>query len=116
MKKVLFMLLAMFLMASCTSMLPKQFTALADKVEKNGASFSKEQWDKASEKFDDLVEQYNQNIDKFNAEQKKEINSAIGRFQAAVLKAGLGEVGKSIDEFVEGAKGFLEGLGGDKEE
>lgn len=115
MKKVLFMLLAMVLMASCTSMLPKQFTSLADKVEKNGASFSEAQWEKVSDQFDNLMEKYNANIDKFNADQKKEINSAIGRFQAAQLKAGLGEVGNAIEGLVEGAKGFLEGLGGDGE-
>lgn len=107
------MLLAMVLTVSCTSMLPKQFTSLADKVEKNGASFSEKQWEQANAQFDKLMEQYNANADKFNADQKKEINSAIGRFQAAVLKAGLGEVGSAIEGLVEGAKGFLEGLGGD---
>ena len=103
-------------MVSCTSALPKQFTALADKVEKNGESFSKEQWNKVSAQFDKLMEQFNQNQDKFNAEQKKEINSAIGRYQAAVLKAGIGEVGKAIEGAIEGAKGFLESLGGEKTE
>lgn len=106
----------MALMVSCTSTLPKQFTRLADKVEKQGANFSAEQWDKANAEFDKLMEQYNQNIDKFSADQKKEINAAIGKFQAAVLKAGLGEVGNAIEGLVEGAKGFLEGLGGDKSE
>lgn len=111
MKKILFLLCALVLMASCTSNLPKQFTALADKVEKKGADFSEEQWNNVTAQFDKLVEQYNQNIDKFNADQKKEINSAIGRFQAASLKAGLGKVGDAIDGAVEEAKGFLEGLG-----
>ena len=106
----------MALMVSCTSTLPKQFTRLADKVEKQGANVSTEQWDKANAEFDKLMEQYNQNIDKFSADQKKEINAAIGKFQAAVLKAGLGEVGNAIEGLVEGAKGFLEGLGGDKSE
>jgi len=116
MKKILFILCAMVLMASCTSLLPQQFARLADKVEKNGANFSEYQWDEVTAKFDKLMEQYNANADKFNAEQKEKINSAIGRFQAAVLKAGLGQIGNAIDGAIEGAKGFLEGLGGDKEE
>ncbi len=116
MKKILFILCAVVLMASCTNMLPQQFASLADKVEKNGANFSEEQWNKVTDQFDKLLEQYNANADKFNAEQKEKINSSIGRFQAAVLKAGLGQLGSAIDGAIEGAKGFLEGLSGDKEE
>ena len=115
MKKVLFILFSLILVASCTSNLPKQFTALADKVEKNGEKFSAEQWEKANAQFDKLVEQFNQNVDKFNADQKKEVNSAIGRFQAAQLKAGLSEAGHAIEDAIEEAKGFFEGLGAGEE-
>lgn len=113
MKRILFLMLSMALMVSCASSLPQQFTKLADKVEKNGASFSAEQWDKASAEFDKLMEKYNQDADKYNAEQKKEINSAVGRFQAAVFKAGVKDVGNAVEELVDGAKGFIEGLGGE---
>lgn len=112
MKKILFLLAALLVMASCTSTLPKQFTALADKVEKHGDSFSDEQWNNANDQYEKLVEQFNENADKFNAEQKKEITSAIGRYQAAALKAGLKGAAGAVEELVEGAKGFLEGLGG----
>ena len=116
MKKILLLLAALVVMASCTSTLPKQFTALADKVEKNGDSFSEAQWENANDQYEKLVEQFNENADKFNAEQKKEINAAIGRYQAAALKAGLKEAAGAVEELVEGTKGFLEGLGGDKDE
>ena len=116
MKKILLLLAALVVMASCTSTLPKQFTALADKVAKNGDSFSEAQWENANDQYEKLVEQFNENADKFNAEQKKEINAAIGRYQAAALKAGLKEAAGAVEELVEGAKGFLEGLGGDKDE
>ena len=105
MKKILLLLAALVVMASCTSTLPKQFTALADKVEKNGDSFSEAQWENANDQYEKLVEQFNENADKFNAEQKKEINAAIGRYQAAALKAGLKEAAGAVEELVEGAKG-----------
>ena len=111
MKKVLILFFAAVLFASCTAALPKQFTALADKVEKNGESFSSAQWEKISAQFDKLMQEYNKVVDKLNADQKKEINSAIGRYQAASLKAGLGQAASAVEELVEGAKGFLEGLG-----
>lgn len=112
MKKLLILMFAAVLFASCTAALPKQFTALADKVEKQGESFSAEQWDKVNAQFDKLMEKYNQVVDKLNADQKKVINAAIGRYQAASLKAGLGQAASAVEELVEGAKGFLEGLGG----
>ena len=110
MKKILFILATIVLMASCTSSLPAQFDNIADKVEKNGASYSTEQWDKVNAEYDKLVEKYNQDADKLSDEQKKEINSAMGRYQAAVLKAGLKGFGEALDGALEGAKGFIEGL------
>ena len=117
MKKILVLLAAIALMVACDgiSSLPKQFTQLADKVEKKGETFSAEQWEQISDQLDALTEKYNENIDKFNSEQKKEVNTAIGKIQAGILKAGLGEAADAVNELVEGAKGFLEGLtGGDK--
>lgn len=115
MKKVLFILMAFVLMAGCTATLPKQISNLADKVEKKGAEFSDAQWEKANATFDKLVKEYNDNIDKFNAEQQKVVNAAIGKYQASALKAGLSKAGSEIENLVEGAKGFLEGLAGDEE-
>ena len=118
MKKILFLVFAFMLVAACDSLssLPKQFTALADKVEKKGESFSAEQWEQVSDKLEELTELYTENIDKFNSEQKQEINSAIGKIQAGILKAGIKEAAGAVNELVEGAKGFLEGLTGDSEE
>ncbi len=118
MKKILFLLFAFTLVAACNSLssLPKQFTALADKVEKKGETFTTEQWEQIGDQLEALTEKYNENIDKFNADQKKEINTAIGKIQAGILKAGLSDAAGALDEIVDGAKGFLEGLTGDKSE
>ena len=116
MKKILFIVLSVCLMAACTSNLPKQFTALAEKVEKNGDKFTEEQWEKVNAEYDKLVEKFNQEGEKLSDEQRQEISSAMGRYQGAVLKAGIKQIGSALDEAVEGAKGFLEGLGGKQEE
>ncbi|MBO4567100.1 MAG: lipoprotein [Bacteroidales bacterium] len=114
MKKYLFLLFVLVLVSACNcgiNSLPKQFSNLADKVEKKGESFSAEQWEQVSDQLDALTEQYNENIDKFNADQKKEINTAIGRIQGCIVKAGLNKAADALNELVDGAKGFLEGLG-----
>ena len=114
MKKILVLLFAFVLVAACDSLssLPKQFTQLADKVEKQGDKFSSEQWEQVSDQLDALTEKYNANIDKFSSEQKQTINAAIGKIQGCILKAGIGEAAGALNELVEGAKGFLEGLTG----
>ena len=118
MKKILVLLSAVALLVACDSIssLPKQFSQLADKVEKKGDSFSSEQWEQVSDQLDALTDKYNENIGKFSPEQTKEVSTAIGKIQAGILKAGLGEAASAVNEMLEGAKGFIEGLSsGDKE-
>ena len=122
MKKILVALFAIFLMASCTSSLPARFSRLADKVDSKGANYSEAQWDKANAQFEKLIQEYVDNYDSFNREQKKEINKAIAKYSAAVLKSGVGnaigvmqdilsELPSTLNDILDGAKGFLEGLG-----
>ena len=42
--------------------------------------------------------------------------SFFSKLKKAALKAGRKEAAGAVEELVEGAKGFLEGLGGDKDE
>lgn len=122
MKKIVIILLMASILASCTSALPGKFTRLADKVEAKGANFSEAQWEKTNETFEKLVDQYIDNYSSFKPSEKKEISKAIARYSAAAVKAGvqnaslevndiLEDLPESIDGFMEGAKGFLEGLG-----
>ncbi|MBO4670578.1 MAG: hypothetical protein J5640_01880 [Bacteroidales bacterium] len=120
MKKFIFLAISVLLMAACGSPLPQQFNAIADRVEKNGDKFTEEQWEKVNAEYDKLVEKYEAVSEKLSADERQEISSAMGRYQGAVLKAGIKQVGSALDEALEGAKGFLEGLGikteGEKEE
>ena len=122
MKKILFFLMAALIVASCAFSLPGKFTELADKVAQKGADFTPEQWEKTNAQFEKLVQQYVDKYDSFSADDKKEINAAIGKYTATALKCGvadglkqinalLKQVPSAIDTAAEGAKGFLEELG-----
>jgi len=122
MKKIGLFILSAFLLASCATSLPGKIDNLADKVETKGASYTLEQWEKSNVEFEKLIDDYIENYDKYSIAEKKEINAAIGRYSAAALKSGaqdvasevedmLDELPGNIDALVEGAKGFLEGLG-----
>ena len=122
MKKLLLFLGVVLLMTACVGSLPSKFTRLADKVEAKGTKMSEAQWEKCNAQFEKLVKEYADHYDSFNASQKKEISNAIARYCAAALKSGisnaaeiangiLSELPNTLNGLVEGAKGFLEGLG-----
>ena len=122
MKKILSLLIAATLMAACAFSLPGKFTQLADKVAAKGAEFTPEQWEKTNAQFEKLVQQYVDKYDTFSADEKKEINAAIGKYTATALKCGakdavkqinalLKQVPGAVDTALEGAKGFFEELG-----
>ena len=122
MKKILLLVGVVLLMTACIGSLPGKFSRLADKVEAKGTNMSEAQWKKCNDQFEKLVQEYADNYDSFNASQKKEINKAISRYCTAAIKSGISgaaevvsgileELPDTLNGLLEGAKGFLEGLG-----
>lgn len=112
MKKLfLFMALAAvaLLALSCTSMLPDRIEKFVDKVEKNASSYTEEDWEKVSDQFSNLMDQYKQVKDKLSKEDQKRVDKAVGRYRAIVIKSGIKNV---VDDFSSAVKGALEGVGG----
>lgn len=122
MKKIVLLAIAALLVAACAFSLPGKFTQLADKAAAKGADWSPKQWENANAQFEKLVQQYVDKYEKLSNEDKKEINTAIGKYTATALKCGvsdglkqinalLKQVPSAIDTAIEGAKGFFEELG-----
>jgi len=122
MKKILFFLAATLIVASCAFSLPAKFTQLADKVAQKGTDFTPGQWEKTNAQFEKLVQQYADKYDSFSSDERKEINTAIGKYTATALKCGMTDVVKQANNLLkhvsdkmetaaEGTKGFLEELG-----
>ena len=122
MKKIVLLALAALLVAACAFSLPGKFTQLADKAAAKGADWSPKQWENANAQFEKLVQQYVDKYEKLSNEDKKEINTAIGKYTATALKCGMSDglkqinallkqVPSAIDTAIEGAKGFFEELG-----
>ena len=123
MKKLfLFMALAAAALValSCTSMLPARIEKFVDKVEKNAPSYSEADWDKVSDQFTKLMDQYDKAYDKLPKEDRERIDKAVGRYHAIVLKSGVNNIINSFDKAVngvlKGVGGFFEGLGGKSKE
>ena len=122
MKRIVLLALAALLVAACAFSLPGKFTQLADKAAAKGADWTPKQWENANAQFEKLVQQYVDKYEKLSNEDKKEINTAIGKYTATALKCGvsdglkqinalLKQVPSTIDTATEGVKGFLEELG-----
>lgn len=122
MKRFIFLAIAAALMTACALSLPGQFTELADKVAAKGADYTPEQWKKSNAQFEKLVQRYEEKYETFSADEKKEINTAIGKYIATALKCGVSDGLKQINEILnsipsavnsaaEGTKSFLEELG-----
>lgn len=119
---ILIVIVSAFLLASCARSLPQRITRLADKVEAKGADYSLEDWQKVAEKFEGMVMEFVDNYDKYKPSEKADVIKATAKFTAAAVKSGAGSVvsgldgavkklGGGINDLIEGAKGFLDGLG-----
>ena len=80
MKKSFFLLVATLCLASCTSLLPWRIEKFVDRLEKNYESYSDEQREKSSKKFDKLSDEYTDNYRSFSPEEKERINAAVAKY------------------------------------
>ena len=84
MKRVVFWMMAALLIAtaavSCKMTLPGRFESFVEKVEKNQADFTEDDWIKADEQYAQLEEEYEQIKESLNAKQKRIIDGAIGKY------------------------------------
>lgn len=94
----------------------EKLSRFIDQVEQKSAEYSAEDWEKANEQFEELIDRLDEFKD-ITPEQAQEIARQQGRYAGIALKNGTDEllegVGKSIEEAGKVLDGFLEGLGED---
>lgn len=125
MKKVINFLLVAVLalsLASCAKMQAKHqmhaLESLTEKVEKNGDSFTKQDWAEVSQEYDEICAKMNEC--EYTQEQMQEIGRLKGRFYAACTKKAINNAGGLLNGLmntVGGAiDGFMEGMSGSEEQ
>ena len=106
-------LCALLLATSCDMFsIPGRMEALAATVEKNGSSYSQDQWDKANQKFEKIYQEYKQKKGSLTQDEIKRFRSATGRYATAAVKAGVDSVSATIQEIGEELPGLLDEIGG----
>ena len=121
MKKTVLVVVALLsaaLFTSCKSALPSRFDSFVSSVEKHCDSYSPDDWTKANERFEKLLQEYKDKRSAFNSEQKRRINSAIVRYSKEVAKSGIRDVKSALEDILEQlpslideAKSFINELG-----
>jgi len=102
---------AILLLAACTKSLATRFDDFVNDVEKNCASYSEDDWNKANEQFEKMVKEFDNNKSSYTEEEQKQIRDAIAKYYALVTKSGISSVVDSINEFFEQFPSFIEDLG-----
>ena len=125
MKKITSFLLVAVLalsMASCAKMQAKHqirsLESLTEKVEKQGDSFTIQDWTEISQEYDEICAKMNQY--EYTNEQKQEINRLKGRYYAVCSKKAIHSAGGILNGFIQQAgsaiDGFMEGMSDSPEE
>ncbi len=102
---------AVLMVASCKETLPKRFDTFVNNVEKKCDSFSEADWNKANAKFEQLVDEFEQNKDSYNQEELKQIRSDITKYVGLVAKSGINSVINAVNGVVDQIPSLLEGIG-----
>lgn len=115
MKRIVVLLLmtamAALMMTSCKETLPARFDRLVNYVEKHCDKFSQSDWDKANSQFSKLVDEYTENRNAYNADQRKQINSAIAKYAGLVAKSGVKSAMDVVNDLLEQIPSFFESIG-----
>ncbi|MBR6346699.1 MAG: hypothetical protein IKR69_04850 [Bacteroidales bacterium] len=123
-KIVLFLLAAVALVTLLSSdgTLVQQFEEFVNKVDKESASYTEEDWDKVSDQFDALMEVYKNEYENISRDDRELISKSIGRYRAMVVKTGasklseqfnksISEMSVKFQELVGGLSSFFEEIG-----
>lgn len=102
-------LLCLFV-CSCTSSLPNRFDSFVSSVEKHYESYSEDDWDRVSDKFEELFEEYRENRSSFNSEQKKDINDALVRYGKVVAKSECKDIKDTYEEIASQIPSLIEDM------
>ncbi len=83
-----------------------------EKVEKEGSSYTEEQWEEVNEEFSKMLDKLNEYED-MTPEELQEVAKLQGEFAAKAFKE---QAGKAMEKAGAMLDGFMQGLTGDTEE
>lgn len=83
-----------------------------DKVEQNCKDWTKEQWKVSLQEYYAMVEEYKKERDEMSDDEKYNVNKAIGRYNAILVKYGVSETGSALKKLGERIPAYVDGFVG----
>lgn len=109
MKKLIFLIVAVFCLASCKS-LPERIEIFVSDVEANYENYTELDWAEKDQKMAEFKLEYAKKADKLSQYERDYINKAFGRYDAVVTIATVGETVSGLKEMFKDAGRYIEGL------
>lgn len=109
MKKLFFLIVAMFCMASCKS-LPEKIEIFVSDVEENYKTYTEVDWLEKDQKFAEFKVEFAKKSDKLSQYEKDYIDRAFGRYYAVVAKSKVNGAVSGVKELFKEAGRYIEGL------
>ena len=100
--------LAVLVLSSATKSLPQQFEEFVDRIDKESANYSDDDWEKVENEFDTLVEAYRADYDNLTSADRERIIKSMGRYRAIVVKSDVGKASVRLHEILGGIGSFIE--------
>lgn len=110
MKKILILLVGILSLASCdpAEQAFKDFEKFIENLEQNAATFTKEDWDKASLEYETIEK--NISMQKYTDEQLREIGRLKGRYTVQRTKYSIQKSKQNVNDFLMEAGGFMQSI------
>lgn len=111
MKKILSLVLAATLLASCAGVsTSEKLTRFVDKAEEKADGYSAEEWSQSLEEYEGLLQDYLKSGSECSEEEAKEATQAIGRYTGLLMKHGIEKSADLVSRLGTLLPSYLEGL------
>ena len=113
MKKYLFIfVLAVFCLTSCEpwKKVPEKIDSFVGNAEVSAKQYSADDWAQSKAEYQELIDLYTENKDKYTNEQKAMVVKAIGRYHALLVVNGINEAASLIQSLKDIAPAYLKGI------
>ena len=109
MKKLILLIAAVLCLASCNS-LPERIDAFVSEVEAEYKDYTELDWVEKDQKMAEFKLQYAKKADKMSEYERDYVNKALGRYDAVVAKAKIGDAVSGVKGLIKDAGRYIEGL------
>lgn len=113
MRKFYYLLVvSLFFLSSCASWknVPEKLDKFVKETETSAKDFSEEEWEKNNAEYEEMVEMYNENKDKYSREEQRMAVRAMARYHALLVLNGIKDAASIVNDMKQLVPAYLKGI------